>query len=293
MKAVRLICLLAGLMITGELLAQLSPYKKPKKSVARGTLYGYWGYNRSGYTKSNIRFVGPGYDFTMNGSVAHDNPTPFKPSVYFNPKLITVPQFNARMGYYFSNHFSISLGYDHMKYIFADRNQVLLNGTITPGTDTVTDWSGSYTNFPVTTDRNTFHYENSNGLNYIRLGLERTDNLYQIGDWFMLSSIAGIGSGALLSFNDFKFAGKEDRVTVSLSGYGLSAHAGLRFEFFKHFFVQTDVSGGFMHQLNVKTRANEPNAFARHAYGYIMFDTVLGFLLYIRPTNDCNSCPVW
>jgi hypothetical protein len=267
--------------------------KKPKRSDGQGTLYGYWGYNRSAYTRSDIRFVGPGYDFTLQGSEAHDNPSPFSPKVYFNPTKITVPQFNARVGYYFRNHWALSVGYDHMKYIFADGNKVLLSGTINPGVDPVTNWSGTYTNEPVTTNRDFFHYENSNGLNYLRLGLERTDNLYQVGEWLMISSHVGAALGGLLSYNDFKFAGQEDRVTISMSGYGVSAHAALRFEFFKHFFVQPNFSGGFMHQVNVKTRANDLNSFARHAYGFGMFDTSVGFLLYIRPTNNCQSCPVW
>lgn len=267
--------------------------KKPKRSDGQGTLYGYWGYNRSAYTRNDIRFVGPGYDFTLQGSQAHDNPSPFSPKVYFNPSKITVPQFNARVGYYFKTHWAVSIGYDHMKYIFADGNEVLLSGTINPGVDPVTFWSGTYNNEPVTTNRDNFHYENSNGLNYLRLGLERTDNLYKVGEWLMISSHVGVGVGGLLSFNDFIFAGREDRMTISMSGYGLSAHAALRFEFFKHFFVQPNFSGGFMHQVNVRTRANDPNSFARHAYGFGMFDTSVGFLLYIRPTNDCQSCPIW
>jgi len=267
--------------------------KKPKRSDGQGTLYGYWGYNRSAYTRNDIRFVGPGYDFTLQGSQAHDNPSPFSPKVYFNPSKITVPQFNARVGYYFKTHWAVSIGYDHMKYIFADGNEVLLSGTINPGVDPVTFWSGTYNNEPVTTNRDNFHYENSNGLNYLRLGLERTDNLYKVGEWLMISSHVGVGVGGLLSYNDFIFAGREDRVTISMSGYGLSAHAALRFEFFKHFFVQPNFSGGFMHQVNVRTRANDPNSFARHAYGFGMFDTSVGFLLYIRPTNDCQSCPIW
>lgn len=266
---------------------------KPKKSDARGTLYGYWGYNRSGYSKSNIHFIGPGYDFTLAGSVAHDNPSPFSAKVYFNPSKITVPQFNARIGYYFKDHWAFSLGYDHMKYIFADGNNVLLSGTINPGVDPVTNWEGTYNNESVTTNRDYFHYENSNGLNYLRIGVERTDNLYELGNWFMLSTHAGAGVGGILSYNDFKFGGQEDLVTVSLSGYALSAHAALRFEFFKHVFIQTNLSGGFMHQTHVRTRHNEPNAYVKQKYGYYMFDTALGFLFYIRPTNDCNSCPNW
>ena len=110
---------------------------------------------------------------------------------------------------------AISLGYDHMKYIFQDGNNVLLSGTIDPGVDNVTFGSGTYDNTPVTTNRNTFHYENSNGLNYIRVELTRTDMLLRIGKSFTFSSNAGIGAGAILSYNDFNFAGQKDMVTIS------------------------------------------------------------------------------
>lgn len=117
--------------------------KKQKVSHAQGTLFGYWGYNRSVYTKSNMRFVGPGYDFTLSGAKAHDNPSS-EPATYFSINTITVPQFSARVGYYIRNHWAISFGYDHMKYIFQDRNDVTLSGEIDPGVDNVTNWSGIY-----------------------------------------------------------------------------------------------------------------------------------------------------
>jgi len=268
---------------------------KPKVSYARGTMFGSWGYNRSWYSKSTINFIGPGYDFSLAGSKATDQPTPFSFGSYFNPKLLTVPQYNLRLGYYIRNHYALSLGYNHMKYVFADQNQVLLSGDINAGIDTVTDWSGSYNNESITTDRNKFHYENANGLNYVHLQLSRTDALYKGGknDLFVLSLNAGIGLGALASYNDFKFAGKEDLATFSLSGFGVSAHAGLRLEFFRHFFIQSELSGGYMHQAHVRNRLNEPNAYAKQKFGYASFSNAIGFLLYIRPTNDCNSCPNW
>lgn len=266
---------------------------KKKVSYAEGTLFGYWGYNRSGYTPSNMRFVGPGYDFTLKGAVAYDNPEKFDASVYFNPSKITIPQFNARIGYYFKDHWAISFGYDHMKYIFADNNSVLLSGTIDEGIDE--NWSGTYNAEPVTTDRESFHYENSDGLNYLRLELTRTDMLFNVGDrdWFALSTNAGLSAGGLLSFNDYTFGGRKDVRTISMSGYGISAHLGLRFEFLRHVFLQTSLGGGLNHQLKVKTRPNDPSSYARHAYGYIEFNTVLGFLFYIRSKNGCDSCPVW
>jgi len=266
-----------------------------KVSIAKGTLFGYWGYNRSAYTKSNMRFVGPGYDFTLSGAVAHDNPSPFDASVYFNPQKITIPQFNARVGYYFKNHWAISFGYDHMKYIFADKNEVLLSGEINPGVDTETNWEGIYNSEPIITDREKFHYENSDGLNYLRFELTRSDNLIRLGQnsQFVVSSNVGVSTGGILSFNDFTFAGRKDMRTISMSGYGISVHAGPRLEFFRHVFIQASLGGGFMHQTKVRTRPNDPTSFARHSYGYVEFDTTIGFLLYIRSKNGCDDCPVW
>src|SRR5690606_23366644 len=108
---------------------------KPKVSYAKGTVYGYWGYNRSAYTKSNMRFVGPDYDFTLTKVKAADNPST-DIRQYVNANTITVPQFNARIGYYFKNHWAISLGYDHLKYLMNDGNQVKIYGNIEPGVDT-------------------------------------------------------------------------------------------------------------------------------------------------------------
>ena len=282
--------LLFSIILPLGLQAQLS--RKQRVSYAKGNFFGYWGYNRSFYTKSDIQFVGSGYDFNLAGSAAKDNPSnQFKQ--YINPVTLTVPQFNARFGYYFKDHYAISLGYDHMKYIFKDQNNVLLSGTIDQGVDNVTFGAGTYDNKPVVTDRNTFHYENSNGLNYIRAELTRTDLLFKSGKSFAITSNASFGSGVLLSYNDFTFAGQKDMVTISLSGFALSGHAALRFEFWNLLFLRTGVSGGYMNQLNVKTRPDDASAYARHQYGYLQFDTALGFQFFVEPKHKCNTCPNW
>lgn len=241
-----------------------------------------------------MRFVGPGYDFTLGGAKAHDNQTPFGVT-YFKFNSLTVPQFNARVGYYLKNHWAISFGYDHMKYIFKDGNEVTLSGSINQGVDETGNWSGTYSGESIVTDRDDFHYENSDGLNFLRAEITRTDMLLAFGleQQFVISSNLGASLGGLLSYNDYNFGGTATQRTVSLSGYGLAVHVGLRFEFFKHVFLQTQLSGGMNHQVKVRTRATDPTSFARHMYGYSEWSTVLGFLLYIRPTNSCDSCPVW
>lgn len=273
--------------------AQKKTASKAKVPDKQGTLFFYWGYNRSFYTKSDIRFQGNGYDFMMGGARAHDNPEKLSWN-YLNPAKITIPQFNIRMGYYIKNNWVLSLGYDHMKYIFADRNHVRLNGYIEPGLDNVSNLSGEYNDAEIVTDREEFHYENSDGLNYIRVELARSYQWYETrSGWFGLSTTVGLSAGTLLSFNDFRFAGQNDKRTISLSGYGLSAHLGLRFEFFQHLFLQANYGGGFMHQVGVKTRPNDAAARASQKFGFMEMNAVIGALFYIKQKNNCNSCPSW
>lgn len=267
---------------------------KKKDSDSRGTLFGYWGYNRTKYTKSDIRFVGPGYDFTLAGAKAHDNPST-NIREYFNPTTLTVPQFNARVGYYIKDHLAISLGYDHMKYIFADQNEVYLSGSIDPGVDNTTNWSGTYNVEPITTDRSTFHYENSDGLNFIRAELTRTDRWLKFGpkQEFVISTNIGASFGTILSYNDLNFAGLHTYRTISFSGMGMALHVSPRFEFFRHLFIQPQLSAGYMKQIKVQTRPNDPSSYAKHGFIYSELSAVVGFFLYIRPANGCDTCPVW
>ena len=50
---------------------------KPKKSYAKGAIFAHWGYNRSYYSKSDINFIGSGYNFTVGGCQGEDRPEPF------------------------------------------------------------------------------------------------------------------------------------------------------------------------------------------------------------------------
>jgi hypothetical protein len=67
----------------------------------------------------------------------------------------------------------------------------------------------------------------------------------------------------------------------------------MRFEFFKYLFLQPTFGSGYIQQLNVNTRSNEANSLAKQKYVYTNANISIGFLLYIRPTNSCDSCPHW
>ena len=266
---------------------------KPKKSFNPGAIFLQWGYNRDFYTKSDINFSGSGYDFTLQGCEAEDRPEPFSFKNYFSIDKITVPQFNLRIGYMIKKNWAISVGYDHLKYILKDNTPYLLSGTINSGLDE--NWSGTYTNEPVVTQEETFHYENSNGLNYIRFEVSRVDQWYRERNsaWFGFSTLFGAGAGAILSINDFTFEGDKSMFTASMSGMAVSLHADLRFEFFRHFYIQPGVGSGLMLQNNVRTRPQDYNAIARQNFGYLEAHVLVGWLFYLKPINACDACPHW
>lgn len=242
----------------------------------KGGFYFYWGYNRSAYTESDLHLVGRGYDFTMKDLSASDNYEKLS-MTYLDPKKITIPQFNLRLGYFFKDNWALTVGYDHMKYLMNHPQDIILDGTIEPGVSDL--WSGEYDNELTTSNYDDIHYENSDGLNYIRFELARYFDLLSLGknNWFRVRAQAAVSTGIILSFNDLNFANQFDRKTISVSGYGLSLHPGLRLEFFNHVFLQANLSGGFIHQVKVRTRPNDKGSYAKQRFGYMAGELVLGY----------------
>lgn len=267
---------------------------RKKLSNAGGTMFGYAGYMMSGYGESNINFVGEGYDFTLSDVRATDNvsyesfPEQVRPS-------IVLPELTLKVGYYFRNYWAFALGYDRMRYVMDDRNDVRINGAIDPAIVNNSPWYGIFAGESTVTDRSTFHYENDE-LNFIKAEIIRTDKVYNAGynNEFVITSNVGLGIGGIISRTDFNYEGVHDLETVSFSGFGAMLTAGLRFEFFRHLFLQTNVHGGFHKQMNVQARHTETsNAYMNHFYGVGSFDLSIGYLIYIRPINACDGCPVW
>ena len=92
--------------------------ENPEKytSKNKGKFYIFWGGNRESYSKSDIHFKGADYDFTIYDVTAHDKPKGWHLD-YLNPARMTIPQTNLRIGYFITNHYNISIGVDHMKYV--------------------------------------------------------------------------------------------------------------------------------------------------------------------------------
>lgn len=111
---------------------QLNTISETKPVLSRkGSFFFCWGYNRAMYSKSDIRFRGDGYDFTITDVTAKDAPTKTM-LTYIKPGAFTVPQYNYRLGYYLTNKVFISLGSDHMKYVI-NKQAARLTGKVSTG----------------------------------------------------------------------------------------------------------------------------------------------------------------
>lgn len=230
------------------------PIQKEKYTAHnKGKFFIYWGGNRGYYSTSDIRFTGSDYDFTLNNATAHDRPKGYHID-YINPSKITIPQTNFRMGYFFNDHYNISIGWDHMKYVMYQ--------------DKVVSYSGNYPNegtfgesLPgnqLLLTENFLTFEHTDGLNYIHPEITRVDD---ISNWlslpntdkFQINLSEGFGAGVLLPKTNTKLFAKERYDEFHLSGFGVSAKAGLTFTFYKHFFIQTELKTGYIEMNDIRT----------------------------------------
>ncbi len=288
---------LKGLLLIGLIListvvdGQRYSYKK-KFGTQKNTVYFYWGYNRSGYTKSNINFIGPQYNFTLKNAAAKDRPSnDFK--TYVNPATITVPQFNVRIGWYYKHRWDVSVGIDHMKYVMRDYQNLLINGVIEGTTNS--QLNGVYTDADgkVLIREDDLHYENTNGLNYWSIQLNNTAPIYKTNNRkFAIQRRLGGGIGAIVTQTDFNWDGEIYHTRQKIGGYGISLHSGIRFDFFNHFFLQNNFSGGFVH-LPKNATIDDQDHYVKQTFLFGQWEIVGGFLFYLRTKNGCDTCPDW
>lgn len=258
------ILLFSSLTVLGQ---QNKKFSKKNKVVNKGKFFVYWGWNWSSYTDSDIRFKGKDYDFTLSDVKAQDRPTKFSVNNYFNPGNITIPQNNYRIGYFFKENYTISIGVDHMKYVVNNDQNVTINGNINIGN---AKYDGTYNNQNIQLTEDFLRFEHTDGLNYVNVEVKRFDN---IDHWFgldlknlQINLTEGIGVGGLYPRTDTSLLGKERHDNFHLSGWGISVGAGLNITFLKHFYIQSDYKIGYINMPDIKTSLNSADSASQSFY---------------------------
>jgi len=273
------------LFISINTFAQNDTIKKERYTAHnKGKFFISWGGNRESYTKSDVNFRGKDYNFTVDNMDAHDKPKGWHID-YVNPARMTIPQTNFRMGYFINDHYSVAIGWDHMKYVMTQAQTANVSGYINlPADQSGSYYNGVYDNTPVdmsqngaqeggfekgTTQEGTpafLMYEHTDGLNYVNTEFSRHDD---ISKWFGLPNTdkvqinltEGLGAGVLYPKTNATVLGKERHDDFHISGYGLSAKAGINFTFFKYFYLQGELKGGYINMQDIRTtKSNDDKA---------------------------------
>jgi len=245
-----------------------------KRNFSRkGDFYFHWGYNHSWYGKSDIRFQGPGYDFTLKDVVAHDRQSKLSWD-YLNPGLITVPQYNIRAGYFFKDNYSVSVAWDHMKYVVDIPQRVAITGVIgdqisTPSVPTGL-YAGTYTGQMIDVKSDMLTYEHTDGFNYANIELERYDDIWVApSQETSLTLETGLGGGMIVPRTDAHLFGLGRNNHWNVSGYGFSAKMGLKFYINKGLYLQNTTKVGTTNLKTIHTTGRDGIDKASQKINYI------------------------
>lgn len=228
-----------------------------KSTERKKQIWIYWGYNRAQYSKSNINFTGPNYDFTLFDICAKDRATPFSARVYFTPNTIWIPQYNYRIGYFLNDWLSLNIGLDHMKYVAVTDQMTKISGRI----DSLSSlqYAGNYEQTPIEFTSDFVRFEHTDGLNYVSAELETYGRLWKKNKQ-ELDFFAGYGLGVLIPRSDVDLFDHEGANIFHLAGWGTSLVAGLRFDIIPGLFVNMSVKGGFIHMADIVTMNKQEKA---------------------------------
>lgn len=242
----------------------------------KGTFFFFWGWNEEVYTNSDIHFKGNNYDFTLYNVKATDKQSKFDPSLYLGITNITIPQYNYRVGYYINDHYSISAGFDHMKYVMVNDQPSTIDGSIHVGSQ----YDGDYHNQAFTIYQNFLKFEHTDGLNYLNTEVRRSDMVYE--NKFMQVNInEGIGAGVLYPRTNTTLLNNPRYDEFHVAGFGVAAVGAVQLSFFKHFFIQSEMKAGYINMPDIRTTMHESDKASQH-FEFFQYNILFGgqFMLY-------------
>lgn len=248
----------------------------PEKYTAhnKGKFFISWGGNRESYSKSDIHFKGNDYNFTLHDVKAQDKPKGWHID-YINPARMTIPQTNLNIGYFISDHYSISVGVDHMKYVMGQNQVVNYKGNYpNPGT-----YGELLPNNQILLTEDFLTFEHTDGLNYVNTEFARVDDiskLFKIADTdkIQINISEGLGAGILFPKTNTQLLGRKRHDDFHVSGYGVSAKVGLNVTFFKHFFIKGELKAGYINMPNIRTTQSSSDSASQD---FTFFQRIIAF----------------
>lgn len=269
---------LLGLLCLGNMLfAQNVENEKPNPLSKKGQMFVFWGWNYAHYGKSDIRFKGQDYDFMLHKVVATDRQTDFTFDTYFNPANVTIPQTNAKIGYFIKDKVALVLALDHMKYVMRQGQEVDFTGEIINP-----HYAAMVNNGKIDLSNGDFlKFEHTDGLNYINLGLEKYENLWDKKNFDVILGYGG-GAGVLLPKTNATLMGNERSDRFHLAGFGLDVRTSLNVVLWRHILLRAEGKYGYINMPDVKTTLNNKTDKALQDFPFFQFNFGLGYTFNTR-----------
>ena len=84
----------------------------------------------------------------------------------------------------------------------------------------------------------------------------------------------GIGTGILYPKTNATLLGKERHDDFHVSGFGVSAKVGLNLTFFKYFFIEAEMKGGYINMNDIRTTKDPSVKASQH---FLFLQRIIAF----------------
>lgn len=242
-----LVALVILFFVTDILKAQEAPVEMchcpGMVKAGRGTFYFSFGYNLDWFSKSDIHFKDTeteNYDFTLYNVSAQDRPGL---KDIFQSDL-TIPQYSYRLGYFLNDKHDLGfeINYDHVKYVMNEKQTLRITGQI----------HGEQLDKDTLVGDKFIQFEHTNGANYFMInGVKRHNLLHSKDELHWLSVTVRPGIGLVVPRSDTNLWGHHRNDSYHVAGYVLGLDAGIRYDFLKHFYVETSGKGAFANYTHI------------------------------------------
>jgi hypothetical protein len=162
-----------------------------------------------------------------------------------------------------------------MKYVMTQGQTANIKGTISAGTP----FDGVYNNSPIVLTKDFLMYEHTDGLNYVNTEFSRHDDISKLfkiknTDKIQVNITEGVGLGILYPKTNTTLLGKERHDDFHVSGFGTSLKAGLNVTFFKHFYIQGELKGGYINMPDIRTTKSAEDSASQN---FFFFQRIIAF----------------
>lgn len=236
----------------------------------KSSFYLQAGFNWSSFGKSDINFDGPGYDFTLEDLSGHDEP--YKLSL----------QYNIHGGYYFRDNYSISMGFDHMKYVIDLPQEATISGQIGAQVSSPAipsgQYEGSFDRQPILVTPDLVTLEYTDGFNYLTAHLNRYDDVWvSINRKTSLALETGIGAGMIIPRSDVKLFGLGKNNKFNIAGWAGSVKGGLMLNLNKKVFFTVSLEAGYANMYRIYTTGRNDVDKASQKLNFLQNSYFLGY----------------